>query len=284
MIRVHYSSKQSVQSNRSFSPSAGKPEKVVESWAKLDVPFTKVRVSPATRKDLYKVHSKDYVDDVLRLERDNGFGNRLPEVAKALPHVAGSMVGAAIDALKNGGVTFSPTSGAHHACWESGGSFCTFNFLVLAALKAHEMGAKKVGILDLDCHYGNGTVDIIKKLKLDFIQHYSFGGDRRIEDPQKWLDDVLPPTVLGYDSCDLLIYNAGVDSHVDDPLGGYLTTEMLKTRDDGIFSIMSQFGIPVAVSLAGGYQKDESGSIRKVLELHDNTFLMANKHLAAYKK
>ena len=105
------------------------------------------------------------MDGVLNLTCSNGFGNKSPEVAAALPWVAGSMVAATLTALNNKTVTISPTSGAHHAHYRNGGGFCTFNFLVLAALKAHEAGAKKVGIIDLDCHYGDGTQDIINTLK-----------------------------------------------------------------------------------------------------------------------
>jgi acetoin utilization deacetylase AcuC-like enzyme len=122
-------------------------------------------------------------------------------------------------------------------------------------------------------HYGNGTQDIVDRLGLRFIRHYSFGGDRlaSLESSEQWLAE-LPGIVQGIArEVDVIIYNAGADPHVDDPLGGLLTTEQLLRRDEIVFEAARQFGVPVAVSLAGGYQQD----IRNVLEVHDNTFRVA---------
>jgi acetoin utilization deacetylase AcuC-like enzyme len=272
MLKVFYSKSQNVKSNSSFSPSAGKPELIVESWKKRKQQFQISDFAPVTRIDLKLVHDPKYVDGVLDLTIKNGFGNINPDVAKALPWVCGSMVAATLDAFINKTITISPTSGAHHAGYGHGGGFCTFNFLALAAIKAHVAGAKKVGIIDLDCHYGDGTQDIINTLKLDFIKHYSYGGDpvsRR--DSKAWLDK-LPEIVSGFQDCDLIIYNAGVDSHIDDPLGGYLTTEQIEMRDYLVINVAKKNRVPMVISLAGGYQKDAEGGISKVLELHGIMF------------
>ena len=272
MLKVFYSENQSAKSNSSFSPSAGKPEQVVESWKKRNQPFSIENFEPVTRDDLKLVHDPEYVDGVLDLKMMNGFGNKNPEIAKALPWVAGSMVAAALDAYKNKTITISPTSGAHHANYYGGSGFCTFNFLVLAAIKAHLAGAKKIGIIDLDCHYGDGTEEIINKLNLDYIKQYTYGGDHLAKtNSEKWLE-TLPSIVEGFKDCDLIIYNAGVDPHVDDPLGGYLTTEQIEQRDSIVIGVLRKPQIPMVVSLAGGYQKDKSGSIQKVLDLHGLMF------------
>lgn len=280
MLKVFYSKNQSVKSNNSFSPSAGKPDAVVASWKKRNQEFEIIDFEPVSRDDLKLAHDSSYVDDILDLKTANGFGNRSSAVAEALPWVAGSMVAATLDAFKNKGITISPTSGAHHAKYAFGGGFCTFNFLVLAAIKAHKAGAKKVGIIDLDCHYGDGTQDIINKLDLNFIKHYSYGGDPvSYRDSRAWLDK-LPTIVEGFKDCDLIIYNAGVDSHIDDPLGGYLTTEQIEERDSLVIGVLRKPQIPMVISLAGGYQKDEQGNIPKVLELHGimfNTAWFADK-------
>ncbi len=272
MLKVFYSNKQNVRANSSFSPSAGKPEQVVISWKARNQPFEIVSFEPVTREDLKLVHDEAYVDGVLDLQVSNGFGNKSPEVASALPWVAGSMASAAIYAFKNQTITISPTSGAHHAQFNRGGGFCTFNFLVLAAIKVHALGAKKIGIIDLDCHYGDGTQDIINKLHLNFIQHYTYGGDPlAYKDSTKWLQ-TLPKIVSSFMDCDFIIYNAGVDSHVDDPLGGYLSTEQIEIRDQLVINPLRKNMIPMAISLAGGYQKNELGNIPKVLELHGLVF------------
>jgi acetoin utilization deacetylase AcuC-like enzyme len=69
------------------------------------------------------------------------------------------------------------------------------------------------------------------------------------------------------------IFNAGADAQINDPLGGALTTDEIRSRDFILFLTKAKFGISVANSLAGGYHRDESGGIRPVLELHDNTIL-----------
>lgn len=82
----------------------------------------------------------------------------------------------------------------------------------------------------------------------------------------------LPDIVSSFRGVDLLIFNAGVDPHIDDPLGGILTTLQMTLRDRLVFKAAKQLGLKVCVSLAGGYQVDEDGNICKLLELHDTTF------------
>ena len=64
-----------------------------------------------------------------------------------------------------------------------------------------------------------------------------------------------------------MLYQAGADPHVDDPLGGWLTTAQLHERDRRVFAAARRIGLPVAWNLAGGYQSP----LRKVLDIHDNT-------------
>jgi acetoin utilization deacetylase AcuC-like enzyme len=71
--------------------------------------------------------------------------------------------------------------------------------------------------------------------------------------------------------CDLVLYQAGADPHIDDPQGGWLTTIQLWQRDAMVFEALSKLKVPVAWNLAGGYQVERDGSIPKVLEIHDNT-------------
>jgi acetoin utilization deacetylase AcuC-like enzyme len=73
--------------------------------------------------------------------------------------------------------------------------------------------------------------------------------------------------VKGFVDCDLLMYQAGADPHVDDPLGGFLTTEQLTRRDEIVFSVARTLGIPVVWNLAGGYQEP----VYEVLKIHNNT-------------
>ena len=273
-MKVFYRDEQTAKRNSSFSPSAGKPAKALESWRNLDAEIQVISFEPVTREQLGKVHDRKYVDGVLDLKCNNGFSNRYPEVAAVLPYVAGSMVAATLHAFKTGETAFSPTSGAHHACYDHGGGFCTFNFLALAAVEAYEAGAKKVAIIDCDMHGGNGTQDIINKIGMHFVKHYSFGYDHSTHDRELWKSQFPAKVRNILKDADILIYNAGADPHIDDPLGGVLTTQELKERDDVVLGLAHEFQVPVAISLAGGYQDP----LRKVLDIHDNTYLVASKY------
>jgi acetoin utilization deacetylase AcuC-like enzyme len=66
---------------------------------------------------------------------------------------------------------------------------------------------------------------------------------------------------------DLVLYQAGADVHVDDPLGGVLTTEQMKRREQIVFGASQAAGVPLAWNLAGGYQQPLS----KVIDLHVQT-------------
>lgn len=293
-IKIYYTPKQ-VADSGAFSPSAAKPAQVVEDWEASNFPLEIVRPQPCSTLDICLAHDPEYVKGVLECKQSNGFGNTREDVAASLPYTTGSFVSAAISAFKSGGVAVSPTSGFHHASYFHGGGFCTFNGLIIAAQKLKlEYDARRVGILDLDNHYGNGTDNIIRHLNLDYIEHFTGGASYHSPKQAKTFLRALPrmlrekfgATVPGETiarsgklkdrkkdkpAIDILLYQAGADPHIDDPLGGWLTTEQLEERDRIVFETMADMGIPVAWNLAGGYQKEEDGSIPKVLEIHNNT-------------
>lgn len=163
-IPVFYSPKQSAPYNESFSPSAQKPRLVIEAWQASGIPVQIVEPEPATLEELVCAHDRAMVEDILSGRRQNGFGNCLPEVNATLPWTSGSMRSAVMHAARTGDSSFSPTSGFHHAHWGSARGFCTFNGLMVAALALREAVADaRIAILDCDCHYGDGTEDIIAR-------------------------------------------------------------------------------------------------------------------------
>lgn len=291
-MKVFYDSRQTVEGFQSFSPSAKKPAEVVESWKKI-VPIEIMPVNPVTDLELKLVHEAEYVDEVLSCQTDNGFGNRLKTVADSLLWTNGSFVSAAKYAAEHKENVASPTSGFHHAEYYSGGGFCTFNGLMLAAVILKNAGlVNKIAIADIDMHYGNGTDNIVESLSIDYISHYTFGGhldslhypylknifsdNKSVKAFGQKYTDLLPNIITDLlKDVEILFYQAGADPHVDDPYGGILTTEELKERDRIVFSIAKEKGIPVVWNLAGGYQADFS----KVLEIHDNTAL---QHVAIF--
>jgi len=272
-LPVFYDPRQTAARNESISPSAGKPALVVADWISSGFPLDIRSFPPLSPEELSLAHDPDYVRGVLACERPNGFGNTLREVADALPWTTGSMTAAAEYAAVHGGFAASPSSGFHHAEYGSGAGFCTFNGLALAVLILRARGlAKRIGILDIDMHYGNGTVDILKRKGLsDDTPHYTFGGDPFLRmdrgfNGERWLAR-LPRVLESFSGCDMLLYQAGADPHVNDPLGGALTTEQLRERDRVVFRTCAAMGLPVAWNLAGGYQRP----IDRVLEIHRNT-------------
>lgn len=270
MIPVYYNPKQSVRV-ASFSPSASKPGLLVEDWKKNSSIKDQVvfhESQPIRIRSLYHAHSKSYVQGVIAGTEPNGFGTYDPVAANSFRYTVGSLITAVKETLtRKLPVGMSPTSGFHHAHYAGNHGFCTFNGLVLAAMYAqqHKL-AKRILILDMDQHYGDGTEDILRKLKLKNIDHItsgkSYGNARSAFD---CLDNI-PFSVY-----DLVLYQAGADMHKDDPLGGIMTSNQLMVRDRFVFDECKRWNLPVVWNLAGGYQRDANGSIEPVLKIHRTT-------------
>jgi acetoin utilization deacetylase AcuC-like enzyme len=273
-IPVYYSPRQ-VANPSSYSPSPGKPAKVVSDWLAAGLPIDIREPEPVTREMFALAHDRHFVDAILDCRQTNGFGECSRSVADSLPWTSGSLLAAARAALENRTIAVSPTSGFHHAGHAFAGGFCTFNGLMVTALQLKAEGRiRRLGILDCDMHHGNGTVNIIKVLGLDWIRHATADTGYRCE--AKSFLARLPDFVRNFADCDLMLYQAGADPHVRDPLGGFLTTEQLAERDRIVFTTARQIGLPVAWNLAGGYQEPFS----EVLAIHRNT--MAASCLAAH--
>ncbi len=258
-----------VAESYSYSPSAAKPARVMESWKRLGIAFDVRAPLPATREQLYRAHDPSYVDSVLSLRGENGFGNRNAEVAASLPFTSGAMLAAAHCAIDNRRVAVAPVSGFHHAKYNEGGGYCTFNGLIVAALALIDARlAKHVGIFDCDHHYGDGTHDIIQRLNLSNCIVHDTVGAREFDATQaEPFLRKLERRVGAFYGCDVLLYQAGADPHIDDPLGGWLTTAQLLRRDRIVFESAANMELPVAWNLAGGYQEP----LRRVVDIHDNT-------------
>lgn len=257
-----------VANAHSFSPSAGKPREVVASWQRFRQQLEFPAFAPASIEQLARAHAPAYVQGVLGGRIPNGFDNTSMEVARALPWTSGAMLAAARAAIANGAVAVAPVSGFHHACYAEAGGYCTFNGLMVAALALQaEDGVARVGLLDYDMHYGNGTAEILGRLGGSGITHHTEGKASRFEDHAPAFLRGIPERVRGFADCDVLLYQAGADPHVDDPLGGWLTGPQLAERDRLVFRTCQEIGLPVAWNLAGGYQTP----LRKVLDIHDAT-------------
>jgi acetoin utilization deacetylase AcuC-like enzyme len=253
-IKVFYSEKM-VAPQQTGSPSAHKPAEVVKSWQALGLPLEVISPAPVTEADLCLAHDPRFVRGVLSGQLENGFHNTSVEVAKSTLYTNSAMLAAAREALTSRRVAVAPCSGFHHACFGHSGGFCTFNGLMVTALKLkHEERIRRIGILDFDQHFGNGTADLIERhAATTWVRHFTAGTHyTRPEQANEFLTRI--PTlalVRAMQDCDLVLYQAGADPHIDDPLGGWLTTEQLRLRDRLVFETAATLGIPIAWTLAG---------------------------------
>ena len=190
---------------------------------------------------LAKVHSPSYF-----ARAKPGWGS----ISNALAHNV--ILFKACEHAAEHGIAFAPVSGFHHAGYDYGWGFCTYNGLVAAALAKQG----RVLILDGDGHFGDGTQDIINTLKLhDKITNHSI---------KEW-DDI--PDFAGYDH---IIYQAGADAHYLD--GGYLNDETWVKRDEIVFTQAKEYNVPITVTFAGGYS-----GLQKVVDLHLSTYWTATR-------
>lgn len=274
-LKVFYSEDMVSDSGVRTSPSDRKPKVVSEALLATGWPIELIAPEPSAVSDVCRVHDPDFVDDVLLLRRPNGFGSLSESVARSVLYTCGACYGSALVALREG-ISASLTSGFHHAGPRAVRGFCTFNGLMVTTAQLLAEGrVERVAIIDCDYHYGNGTQAIIDAQSLaDRVLHVSFGETYR--QPEQAADYLAAVTGLRARlerfRPHLILYQAGADPHIDDPFGGLLTTEQMRTRDRALLGAARELTIPLAWNLAGGYQIESDGSIPRVVQLHLNTF------------
>jgi acetoin utilization deacetylase AcuC-like enzyme len=184
------------------------------------------------------------------------------------------------------GIACNTAGGTHHAFPNYGSGFCIFNDLAIAARVLQKLGlAKKILIVDLDVHQGDGTAAIFTgdASVFTFSMHceVNFPGTKQISD----LDVPLPvgleddeylktlarylPDLLDRVRPDLVLYDAGVDPHVCDLLGKLaLTDNGIFDRDLQVLNTCVSQGYPVACVIGGGYAKDMPSLVYRHSLLH----------------
>jgi acetoin utilization deacetylase AcuC-like enzyme len=225
--------------------------------------------SPASADQLKLVHDASFVDGLLAGTLRNQLTGHDPAGAAAACWSVGGFIAAARSSRASGFPSAHIGSRFHHAGFRRAHAFCTFNGLMVAAAVLKGDGHEgRIGILDLDAHFGDGTQSIVTELNLsDDIGHYSFA--HQMLDPEEvnaWLDE-LPGAILEMhrSGVTILFYNAGVDPHRDDPMvRGVMTTDQIRRRERIVFETCKALSIPVCWMLAGGYQKP----LEKVVALH----------------
>jgi len=205
---------------------------------------------------------------------------------------AGATIQACRAALKDG-VAVNLAGGTHHAYADRGEGFCVFNDSAIAArLMQAERRVQRVAIVDLDVHQGNGTASILAHddsvftLSLHAEHNYPFKKERSDLDVAlpdgtgnaAYLEalDAALATLFARFAPELIIYLAGADPHEGDRLGRLkLTMQGLAARDRMVFDSACGRGIPVAVSMAGGYGKN----IQDTVAVHIQTIAIASCYI-----
>ena len=193
-------------------------------------------------------------------------------VTRTCTAVSGTVLTAQL-ALKQG-LACNTAGGTHHAFVDYGSGFCIFNDLAITSRAIQMLGlAKKILIVDLDVHQGDGTAAIFQndpsvftfsvhcRINFPFRKQQS-DLDVALEeglgdqDYLRALTDHLPDLLTEFKP-DLVLYDAGVDPHQDDRLGKLaLTDEGLYQRDRYVLQTCVSAGFPVATVVGGGYSKD----------------------------
>ncbi len=205
-------------------------------------------------------------------------------------HISKGTLDCAYFALEDG-IALNVAGGTHHAFSDRGEGFCMLNDFAIASTELlHSGRVGKIMIVDLDVHQGNGTAKIFENESrvFTFSMHgehnyplkketsdYDLGVKDGIKDDAylELLYDILPG-LIEQERPELIFYLSGVDILESDKLGRLaITKEGCKKRDEFVFKTCHSKGIPVAVSMGGGY----SEKISDIIEAHANTFRVAHR-------
>ena len=240
---------------------------------------------PCSFETLNEVHLKDYIlkikDKSLDLLSQKKIGFPLNDSVVQRSFVATGGTVLASKLAINHGLACNTAGGSHHATFNEGGGFCVFNDVAVAARYLQKKGyARRILIVDLDVHQGNGTADIFKDdgSVFTFSMHCksNYPAKKTKSDLDVELDDNLEDakyleilkkyiTYLNQESFDFVFYIAGVDIHHDDRLGKLkITDQGIKKRDEIVIGNFYQKRIPLCGVLGGGYNKN----FDKLVELH----------------
>ena len=189
------------------------------------------------------------------------------------------------------GISMNIAGGTHHAFYDRGEAFCMLNDQAIAANYLINEGlSKRILIIDLDVHQGNGTASLFRSnhnvftLSFHGKKNYPFRKEKSDLDIEfddntndekylKILKETIPKIMDEFNP-DFIFYLSGVDVLENDKLGRLsLTINGCKERDRFILELCKKNSIPVQVSMGGGY----SVVLKNIIEAHSNTFRLAQE-------
>ena len=227
-------------------------------------------IYPAGYDRLIAVHEAQHVRNLIDGKAEDGFGNKSAKDNKAIRFTVGNFLIAAEVAAgqpdTHPGCVWSLTSGFHHAEHSRTGGFCTYNGLNLSAWELWKYRSKTTLIIDGDAHFGNGCVDILRKMDQSHYLRYlqsTFDHDLDAWHPQAY-HDLVTNLIADYD---VVMYQAGADAWIGDGMGGVLTMRQIYERDEITLLAAKTAGKPIVVNLAGGYAPEYENTLR----IHLNT-------------
>lgn len=250
---------------------------------------------PLSEAEILLTHEAEYWDKLKhqRLSRKEERAIGFPMSDKLVQrgrHIANGTLQCALYSRQYG-VALNVAGGTHHAFTHKGEGFCVFNDIAIAANCLLEQGiVKKVLIVDLDVHQGNGTAQIFQHEPRVFT--FSMHGEKNypLRKVPSDLDIGLPdktedgpylkalrealPRLIDEVQPDQVFYLAGVDIIYSDKLGRLsLSLQGCRDRDRFVLETCQRHGLPVAVSMGGGY----SDRLAHIIEAHANTFRIAQE-------
>lgn len=253
-------------------------------------------IPQAATSDIIKLaHTAEYVDAIYDgtvdrlIMRRIGFPWSSELVIRAFTIVGGALASAQ-EALR-AGIAGNLAGGTHHALPNAGEGFCVFNDLAVVALYLLKQGlVRRVAIVDLDVHQGNGNAailggrDDVYILSMHGAKNYPFRKVPSTEDidlPDNTEDEeylrLLKPAlerVVAWKP-DIVLYQAGVDPLKEDTLGRLsLSMNGLARRDQLVFEACQTHGIPLSLAMGGGYAQP----IDQTVQAHVQTYRLL-KHV-----
>ncbi len=246
-----------------------------------------------SEKYILNVHTEEYFTNLKNLTLDKrsarkiGFPLSETLVKRGQIIAQGTMQGCEY-ALEHG-IAMNIAGGTHHSYTDHGEGFCIFNDQAIAARYLQSKGlAKKILIVDLDVHQGNGTAEIFQNDDSVFTFSMHGAGNYPFKKEVSDLDIPIPdgsgdafylsklkeilPFLIEDVQPDFIFYLSGVDILETDKLGRLkCTVDGCKERDLFVFETIKKHEIPVQVSMGGGYSPD----IKVIIDAHANTYRLA---------
>jgi acetoin utilization deacetylase AcuC-like enzyme len=249
--------------------------------------------SLAQTEDILHTHTEEYVNQLFQLKLDNAHIRRIGfPLSKELVERERCLLQGTLDcanfALQDG-VSMNIAGGTHHAFANRGEGFCLLNDMAFAAnMLLVQQKVKRILIVDLDVHQGNGTASIFKNNEAVFTMSMHGGDNYPFHKEQSNLDIPLQAgtnddtylqllyrhlnQVIEQHQPNFIFYLCGVDVLASDKLGKLnLSLEGCKMRDEFVFKTAKAHQIPVACAMGGGY----SPKISDIVDAHCQTFKVA---------